>query len=248
MDDIDDLIASMEDFDGEDDSDMSMDMGSDIFGSGGGNMGSSFDSDDESGDSEDDSDESEEDVESRHSLFKKSLTYLGIAIVFCLAVLVVGGFVKSKVMNKKSVNNNTVAQSDVNKNVGNNQANSQENSQVDNQGGEQSNVSQAPVSTSQSGSDGWKEIDGTAEIQFNSEYSKITFTVTKVTHMVKSIPGSSDVMIVSKVMGSLAGMTGTYEFNIPYNKGIRLNIGSSFDVDVLLGQYGDITVVGDIQP
>ena len=48
------------------------------------------------------------------------------------------------------------------------------------------------------------------------------------------------------VQGSLAGLDGTYNIELPYDKASKLKVGNTFSVNVQLGQYKQKTVVGEI--
>lgn len=91
--------------------------------------------------------------------------------------------------------------------------------------------------------DTWKEIDDNAELTNVSEVHS-TFTVTSVNSYART--NGNEVEIKSVVKGSVAGFTGTYEIEVPYDKGIKLSIGNTFDVSVQIGEYEGKTVVENI--
>ena len=45
----------------------------------------------------------------------------------------------------------------------------------------------------------------------------------------------------------MSGLSGTYELEVPYNKGIKTSIGMSFDIECLMGEYQGAVVIGDIK-
>lgn len=92
---------------------------------------------------------------------------------------------------------------------------------------------------------GWTVIDGNQTIEFNSEYRELMFYITGIEHRAK-VEGNS-VVVKTVLTGSLSGMSGTYEMDVPYNKGSQLTEGQEFRVYVLLGNFNGKTVVGDIK-
>ena len=91
----------------------------------------------------------------------------------------------------------------------------------------------------------WTVIDSEQKIEFNSEYRELMFYITGIEHRAK-MEGNS-IIVKTVLTGSLSGMSGTYEMDIPYNKGSQLREGQEFKVNVLLGSFNGKTVVGDIK-
>lgn len=89
----------------------------------------------------------------------------------------------------------------------------------------------------------WTEIDGQQDIGNVSEV-EATFTVTSIKHVARS--NSNEMEVMTRLQGSMSGFTGTYEVDVPYSKGVKLNIGDTFKVSVNTGRYGDKTVVDGI--
>ena len=93
--------------------------------------------------------------------------------------------------------------------------------------------------------DSWTVIDDKQEIVFNGEYKELMFFITGIEHRAKLVDNS---LIVKTVLtGSLSGMSGTYELDVPYHKGVKLLVGQEFNVKVLIGSFNGKTVVGDIK-
>ena len=75
-----------------------------------------------------------------------------------------------------------------------------------------------------------------------------TFSVTAIKHYVKVIDNSNNIELKTVLYGALAGFTGTYELEIPYSKGSKLNIGDYFTVSVQIGSMPNgKTIIGDIK-
>jgi hypothetical protein len=95
-------------------------------------------------------------------------------------------------------------------------------------------------------SDNWIETEMLDDVTFQSEYIDIQFYVTDINHYVKEVEGSNNIVLKSTLTGSLSGYPGTYTLDIPYDKGIRLSVGTSFDVQVQVGECQGRTVIGEI--
>ena len=95
--------------------------------------------------------------------------------------------------------------------------------------------------------DEWIEVDGSSNITFNDEYINSVFTVTSISHSVKVVDSEKNLMIKTTLVGTLDGIRGTYELEIPYSKGIQLKVGNYFSVEVQLGNYNGKKVVGEIR-
>lgn len=93
----------------------------------------------------------------------------------------------------------------------------------------------------------WVSITANENIQINSSTSDMVFTVTSIEHKARTVDTKGNLVVKTRLLGSISGMTGTYEIDIPYNKGNKLVVGDSFTVKVLLGTFKDKTVVVDIR-
>lgn len=92
----------------------------------------------------------------------------------------------------------------------------------------------------------WSDITKDENVQFVEDYTEMTFTITQIQHKARVVDTNGNLVIKSTLLGSVSGLPGTYEIDIPYEKGTKLNIGNSFKVYVKLGTFNDKTVVGDI--
>ena len=94
---------------------------------------------------------------------------------------------------------------------------------------------------------GWIEFSGASEeIYFSENPIETTFTVTKVRSYVKVTSVNNDIMLKTVATGSLSGYNGTYEVELPYNKGSLLQPGAVLKVSIQVGEYGGSSVVGEI--
>lgn len=93
----------------------------------------------------------------------------------------------------------------------------------------------------------WTELlDSTADVKFQDEYKELTFVVLEIHHYARKTSDST-LGLKTTITGSLSGLSGTYEMDIPYNKGIKLRVGTEFTVKVQIGEYNGKTVVGEIR-
>lgn len=96
-----------------------------------------------------------------------------------------------------------------------------------------------------SGNEKWTVIDDNQKIEFLTDYKELTFFITNIEHRAKM--SDSNLIVKTILTGSLSGMSGSYELEIPYFKGTQLHTGQEFTVKVLLGSFNGKTVVGDIK-
>lgn len=102
------------------------------------------------------------------------------------------------------------------------------------------------VTNTQIDNNSWREFES-SDIDFAKDYIQSTFSVTGIKHYVKVID-ENNLEVKTILSGALAGLSGTYEVEVPYSKGSKLDIGVSFDVTVQLGKMSNgRTVVGDIK-
>lgn len=133
----------------------------------------------------------------------------------------------------------------------NNQVN-QSSGQVNNQLGTQGNTYTTPGQTDigqDSQNDGWIKFQSNQDaVVYQPDYVAATFTVTKVSHYVNVSDADTDyIQIKSTLSGQIQGLPGTYDIDVPYNLGSKVQVGQSFDVQVLYGTYNGRTVVGEIR-
>lgn len=98
--------------------------------------------------------------------------------------------------------------------------------------------------SSNTGSTEWTEIGDSEQVLFAGERVESMFTVTKIRHLARVTSG--EIEIKTELTGTLSGYTGTYKLYVPYDKGTSINVGNSFKVSLLVGEYGENTVIGDI--
>ena len=102
---------------------------------------------------------------------------------------------------------------------------------------------------SQTGNNDWIQFTTTkGDVYFQDERLDSTFTVTKVTHYAKVATSDGEYVTMKTILtGNLSGLVGTYELEIPYNKGTRISVGNSFSVAVEYGEYDGKFVIGEIE-
>lgn len=128
----------------------------------------------------------------------------------------------------------------------------QSSGQVNNQLGTQGNTYTTPGQTDinqGSQDDGWIKFQSNQDaVVYQSDYVAATFTVTKINHFVNVSDADTDyIQIKSTLSGQIQGLPGTYDIDVPYNLGSKVQVGQSFDVQVLYGTYNGRTVVGEIR-
>lgn len=93
----------------------------------------------------------------------------------------------------------------------------------------------------------WIEITSGENVVFSENYAEMTFTITNIKHLTRVVDTNKNLVIKTTLQGSISGLPGTYELDIPYNKGVKLVVGSNFTVYVQLGSFNGKTVVGEIR-
>lgn len=92
----------------------------------------------------------------------------------------------------------------------------------------------------------WEEISTDNGVEFNKEL-KGTFTVTSVRHYAKVAVSNKEVVLKSVVTGSISGLSGTYEIELPYTKARYLKIGDTFEVKYHCGVKEGVMFIGEIE-
>lgn len=128
----------------------------------------------------------------------------------------------------------------------------QSSGQVNNQLGTQGNTYTTPGQTDinqDSQDDSWIKFQSNQDaVVYQSDYVAATFTVTKINHFVNVSDADTDyIQIKSTLSGQIQGLPGTYDIDVPYNLGSKVQVGQQFDVQVLYGTYNGRTVVGEIR-
>ena len=128
----------------------------------------------------------------------------------------------------------------------------QSSGQVNNQLGTQGNTYTTPGQTDigqDSQNDGWIKFQSNQDaVVYQPDYVAATFTVTKVSHYVNVSDADTDyIQIKSTLSGQIQGLPGAYDIDVPYNLGSKVQVGQSFDVQILYGTYNGRTVVGEIR-
>lgn len=88
----------------------------------------------------------------------------------------------------------------------------------------------------------FQEDDGIELISENEG----TFTITGIKHYAKIVDDLGTVTLVSRLTGSISGLSGTFDLEIPYSKGIRLNIGNVFSIKYKIGEKSEKQIIYDI--
>jgi hypothetical protein len=182
-----------------------------------------------------------------NSLKKTAILAVIIGIVVIFGVIGVATLVKNKDKEKPNENGITIVEQPVEQQKGPTQqapVQVQQNADDIMQSGNEP-VSNTTVNVDKDRADGWIVIDDKQEVVFNAEYKDLMFFITGIEHRAKMSDNS--ILVKTVLTGSLSGMSGTYEMEVPYHKGVKLLVGQEFTVKVLIGSFNGKTVVGDIK-
>lgn len=189
---------------------------------------------------------------------KPTTMYAIILVVVGIIAVIIVFLVASKI-NKisKEPEKQTVVQTQVQTQQYQQQSIPQQNANVnvDNTIGDSYNIapnvsvvpSQNQTSQSNNSSNDWIEITSEESVVFNDEYYEMTFTITEIKHLTRLVDTNKNLVVKTRLRGSISGLSGTYELDVPYNKGVKLVVGNNFTVHVQLGTFNSKTVVGEIR-
>lgn len=240
MDDLDDLLDGFGDF-GDDESDGFGDSSDDFGGSSGGfgddddsEFGLDFDGEQPSqGESELSGFDNTEPESPRPPVDKKrTLIIGGIGLGIILIVFIIAGFIKAN--KDKTPKDETVYETNTVVNV----------SPADSQVKTVENPVQQPVQQQVQYNDGWTVIEPDKSIDLDSEVSGV-FTVTKIKHMARSNGVETEVKTVAS--GSISGLTGTYDLELPYSLARFLTVGNTLKLKYKIGQINGSSIISDFK-
>ena len=93
----------------------------------------------------------------------------------------------------------------------------------------------------------WTEITDFEALEYNTDYTELTFTITDIKHYVRTVDVNKNLSVKTSIIGSISGLSGTYVIDVPYEKGRLLQVGNSFTVQVKMASYKGRTVVDEIK-
>lgn len=168
------------------------------------------------------SNEDIEDVDTAKGLKKNTIIVIIAGLVIIIAALMI--WKKASASGQKSVYTQSV-----------DEVSQESNYQQSN------NIAESNVSNSSSE---WTTLSGDQTIDSIKEVES-QFTVTSIEHLARK--SGNEMQIKTHLRGSLSGLTGVYDLDVPYEKGTKLKVGDVFTVTVEVGSYNDSTVVGVIR-
>ena len=178
--------------------------------------------------------------DSKAKLKKTAIIIMAVGIGLLIITFLIGSLVNKK-DNKQQLDTSVITV------VDNNAYNNVQNNNVNNiiSSGNPESTGSITANNNYNKKSDWTEIDANQQVLFNNDYTSLTFTITGIKHLAHIT--NNNLHIKTVLSGSLSGLSGTYEVEVPYNKGVMLSIGNEFTVNVLLGNYNQKTVVGDIK-
>lgn len=103
---------------------------------------------------------------------------------------------------------------------------------------------QQPIQQQVQYNDGWTAIDADKNVDLSSEVSGV-FTVTSVKHMARSNGNETEVKTI--VSGSISGLTGKYELELPYSLARFLTVGDTLKLKYKIGQINGNSIISDLK-
>lgn len=205
---------------------------------------------------------------------KVAAMIIALGVIIIIAALIVYRFIQKPKTNTGSTQQNVLVQQAQSEQTGNNIQNNGSNVQVQPQTSTDTSVSEQPVQSNQVNNslgtqgntyttpgqtdigqseqvqdDGWVKFQSNQDaVIYQQDYVAATFTVTKVANYVNVSDADTDyIQIKQTLSGQIQGLPGTFQIDVPYNLGSNVQVGQSFDVQVLYGTYNGRTVVGDVR-
>lgn len=122
-----------------------------------------------------------------------------------------------------------------------------DNSDANNSGVDTENGGNESVTISQSNEDsGYIEIEPDDTIEELST-NEGTFTITDIKFYAKKADQIGSVSVITRLKGSISGLSGTFEIEIPYSKGLAVSVGNVFKITYKLGDKNGNKVIYDIE-
>ena len=103
---------------------------------------------------------------------------------------------------------------------------------------------QQPIQQQVQYNDGWTTIDADKNVDLSSEVSGV-FTVTSVKHMARSNGNETEVKTIAS--GSISGLTGKYELELPYSLARFLTVGNTLKLKYKIGQINGNSIISDLK-
>lgn len=194
---------------------------------------------------------SEEANDTNNGLNKKSLIMIFSGVALLIVVIIIASAITKSSKNKQNTVQQVPVQQVTTQQVINSDdiMNSQQTAQQPVQQPVQQTQNNTVVNNVKTGGYIWTTITSSENVVFNANTTDMTFTVTNIEHRARAVDASETLVVKTTLQGSISGLAGTYELDVPYDKGIILEqrgIGTQFTVHVQLGEYNGRTVVGAI--
>lgn len=94
-------------------------------------------------------------------------------------------------------------------------------------------------------SNGWIVVDSDPGLQFSQPIESV-FTVTNIRYETKVVEAQRTLLLKGIVTGSIDGMYGTYEADVPYDKAVNLTVGTQLFVKYILAEKNGVQYVSSI--
>lgn len=192
------------------------------------------------------SDDEEEPEYSEDSTALKKTAIVAI-IAGAVILIIIGIIIRIKSGSDNKANNITeitVSKDEAGKEV---EMSDGDNSDANNSGVDTENGGNESVTISQSNEDsGYIEIEPDDTIEELST-NEGTFTITDIKFYAKKADQIGSVSVITRLKGSISGLSGTFEIEIPYSKGLAVSVGNVFKITYKLGDKNGNKVIYDIE-
>lgn len=176
-----------------------------------------------------------EDTDNKVTMKKKAVVVIGVGVCVIAIAVFIGRLVdNARDSNKREqtvINIDTQKEVDSKKNKNSTQGNNE--SVLD------------KIDAGMYSKDGWADFDDSTQLEF-SEPIESLFTVTSINSYVKTANDTKDIILKTILKGSISGLVGTYEIEVPYDITYKLRKGDSFQITYRLSEYNQKNIVEDI--
>ena len=95
-------------------------------------------------------------------------------------------------------------------------------------------------------SDGWIWVESDPQLQFSNTIDGV-FTVTNIKYVSKVVESQKTLQLKSILTGSIDGVYGTYEVDVPYDKAVGLTVGTRLYITYVIAEKNGVQYVSGIE-
>lgn len=94
-------------------------------------------------------------------------------------------------------------------------------------------------------SEGWIWVEPSSELEFSKPIQGV-FTVTNIKYVSKVVEAKKTLQLKAVLTGSIDGVYGTYEADVPYDKALSLEVGTKLYITYSIAEKNGVQYIGGI--